>query len=278
MMSAPGEIEPRNVLLRDLGPLRPAALGFALDDFHAGVELVGHDVPVMQKRVFLEANVHERGLEPVFEVAHLALEDAADEAFLGRALDVEFLQLAILGHRDAGFERLGVDDDFLVDFLFRADEPLNFFDDVRRGVLDGFEQALGRLGDFHRLEFLLRHRGRRGPSGAGALTGCGRGRRRHALGRQAGGEVFRPFNFMPMPFLKQAIRTALFADHVSPGLDRLAVGFLLSGVQAAFGLEPHSAAAPREVVIAHSQYPLRFLYTFCIRPSAINEHNTEDPP
>ena len=86
----------------------------------------------MQKRVFLEADVHERGLESVFEVAHLALEDAADEAFLGRALDVEFLQLAVLGHRDAGFERLGVDDDFLVDFLFRADEPLHFFDDVRR--------------------------------------------------------------------------------------------------------------------------------------------------
>jgi hypothetical protein len=87
----------------------------------------------MQERIFLEADVHERGLEAVFEVAHLALEDAADEAFLGRALDVEFLQLAILGHGDARFERLGVDDDFLVDFLFRADEPLDFLDDVRRG-------------------------------------------------------------------------------------------------------------------------------------------------
>ena len=149
------------------------------------------------------------------------------------------------------------------------------------GVADGLDQALGRLGDFHRLEFFLRlSRGRRGrPS-----RRRGRHRRRSVAGGgspsggQAGGDVFRPFNFLPVPFLKQAVRAALFADHVSPGLDRFAVGLLVSGVQAAFGLEPHSAAAPREVVIAHSQYPLRFLYTFCIRPSAISEHSTEDPP
>ena len=92
----------------------------AFDDFHAAVELVGHDVPVVQERVLLEADVHERGLEAVFEVAHPALEDAADEALLGGALDGEFLQLAVLQHGDAGFERLGVDDDFLVDLLVRA--------------------------------------------------------------------------------------------------------------------------------------------------------------
>ena len=81
----------------------------------------------MQEGVFLEADVHEGRLEAVLQIAHPALEDAADEAFLGGALDVEFLQLAILGDRDAGFQRFGVDDDFLVDFLFRADQPLDSF-------------------------------------------------------------------------------------------------------------------------------------------------------
>ena len=124
------------------------------------------------------------------------------------------------------------------------------------GGLDGLDQALRLLGNFHRLEFFLR--GRRGGGGrfvcvrvrgAGAFsaTGC-----RRAFGRQAGGDVFRAFNFVQMTFLKQAVGTALFADHVRAGLDRLAVGLLVSGVQAAFGLEPHSAAAPREVIVAHS--------------------------
>ncbi len=99
----------------------------------------------MQKRIFLEADVHERGFQAVFEVADLALENAADEALLGRALDVEFLELAVFRHRDARFERLGVDDDFLVDFLFRADEPLDFFHEVRRGGLDGLDDAFRRV-------------------------------------------------------------------------------------------------------------------------------------
>ena len=52
----------------------------------------------MQKGVFLEADVHERGLQAVFEVADLAFEDAAHEALLRGALDVEFLELAVFQH------------------------------------------------------------------------------------------------------------------------------------------------------------------------------------
>ena len=99
----------------------------------------------MQEGVFLEADVHERGFQAVFEIAHLAFEDAADEALFGRALDVEFLQLAFFEHGDAGFQRLGVDDDFLVDFFDRLDHPLDFLDDLVGGGLDGFHDALGRL-------------------------------------------------------------------------------------------------------------------------------------
>jgi hypothetical protein len=119
------------------------AAAVAFDNFHAAVELVGHDVPVMQKRIFLEADVHERGLEAVFEVADFAFENAADKALLGRALDVEFLELAVFDHGHARFERLGVDDDFLVNAFFRADEPLDFFHEVGRRRLDGFDEAFG---------------------------------------------------------------------------------------------------------------------------------------
>jgi hypothetical protein len=51
--------------------------------------------------------------KPSSKVAHLALEDAADQAFLGGALDVEFVQAPFLQHGDTDFERLGVDDDLL---------------------------------------------------------------------------------------------------------------------------------------------------------------------
>ena len=58
----------------------------------------------------------------------LAFENAPDQAFLGRPLDREFLEPAFLGHRHARFQSLGIDDDFLVDFLHRLDHPLDFFD------------------------------------------------------------------------------------------------------------------------------------------------------
>ena len=84
---------------------RSRLLVFAFDDFDAAVEAAGNDVPVMQEGVLLEADVHEGGLEAVLEIADLALEDAADEAFLGGALDGEFLERAVFEHGDAGFER-----------------------------------------------------------------------------------------------------------------------------------------------------------------------------
>ena len=81
-----------------------------------------------------------------------------------------------------------------------------------------------------------------------------------------------------VPFFKHVLGAALFAHHVGAGLDGFAVGFLLGLAEAAFGAETHSAAPPRKIVITHSQYPFRWMYMFCIKPSAINEHSTEDPP
>ena len=92
---------------------------------------------------------------------------------------------------------------------------------------DGLDQALRLLGDFHRLEFFLHfQRGDGGNFGqvrARMFRVFGGRRFGAAFRRQAGGDVFGAFNFLRMTFFKQAVGTALFADHVGAGLDRLAV-------------------------------------------------------
>ena len=215
----------------------------------------------MQKRVFLEANVHKRGLESVFEIAHLALEDAADEAFLGGALDVEFLELVVFGHGHAGLEDFGVDDDFLVDFLLGPDEALHLFDDVAGGVPDGFDEAFRLLGDLDGLELLLGLGGQHGAGrggfvrrivlmlvlvGRGGLAGGG-----HALGGQAGGDVLGALDLAGVPAFEDAVGTALFGHDIGARGDGLAVGFGLVLGEPAFGFETHSAAAPRKIIVAH---------------------------
>ena len=243
-------IKPRDVLLRDLGPGRPAVTpGGTFDDFHATIELVWHDVPVMQERIFLEADVHERGLEAVFEVAHLALENAADETFLRGAFDVEFLQPSVFEHGDARFERLGVDDDFLVSFLLRPDEPLNLLHEGGRGEFDGVQNAFGLFRHGHRREgFFLLHPGRSCGLGLAEIffvrAGIRRWGFRRSLGRQAGGDVFGALDFVRVPFFKHMLGAALLRHHVGAGLDGFAVGFLLGWAEAAFGAETHSAAPP----------------------------------
>jgi len=83
---AAGRIQTGNVPLGDFGFV--ASASFAFDDFHAAVELVWNNVPIMQERIFLETDVHERRLEAVFEIADFSFENAADKPFLGGALDV----------------------------------------------------------------------------------------------------------------------------------------------------------------------------------------------
>ncbi len=110
------------------------------------------------------------------------------------------------------------------------------------------------------------------------VGGGGRAGFLRALRRQAGGQVFRAFNFGRVAFFKNALGAALFAHRVGAGLDGVAVGFLRVLAEAAFGAETHSAASPREIVVAHGQYPFRWMCMFCIKPTAINEPSTEDPP
>ena len=148
-----GRVEARNILLRDLGAI--TTFGGAIHDFHAAVELVGHDIPVVEEGVLLETDVHERRFQSIFEITHLAFEDAADKTLLCGAFDVEFLKLAVLRDSDARFKGLSIDDDFLVDFLFRADEALNFFDEVRGYVCDFLDEAAVFFNDLDGFKRLL---------------------------------------------------------------------------------------------------------------------------
>ena len=77
--------------------------------------VVGVHVPVVEEGVLAETDVHEGGLEVVFEVLDAALVDGADEALLGGVFDLEVLEAAVFEDGDAGFEGLGVDDDFALD-------------------------------------------------------------------------------------------------------------------------------------------------------------------
>jgi hypothetical protein len=75
---------------------------------------------------------------------------------------------------------------------------------------------------------------------------------RRSLRRQAGGDVFGAFNFVAVPFFEHMLGAALLGHHVGAGLDGFAVGFLRALAEAAFGAEPHAAAPPRKIIIAHS--------------------------
>ena len=88
----------------------------------------------MQKRILLEADVDECGLQAGLEVLDLAFEHAGDDALLGRALDGELLELTVLHDRHAVLQRFGVDDDFLDEFFAATTEnllalPNDLFDD-----------------------------------------------------------------------------------------------------------------------------------------------------
>ena len=109
----------------------------------------------MEKGVLLKADVHEGGFEAIFQVANLAFVNAADEPFLGGALDGELLEPAIFADGHAGFEGLGVDDDFFVHLLLRLHHLLDLGDDPLRGVFECRHEALGPFNDIDGLEVAL---------------------------------------------------------------------------------------------------------------------------
>ena len=241
---AAGRVEAGHVLLSDLGLVALAA-AVALDDFNAVVHAARHDVPVMEECILLESDVHERGFQAVFEIADPAFEDAADQALFAGAFDRELLQAAFLQHRDARFERLGVDDDFLVGLLDRADQSLD--------LVDGLQEVLRLFLELHRLELLLHFGGRvqvrlaKVPLVQGLGVAGLRGRR--AFRRKAGGDVFGALDFPGVALrLEDAFAGDghVFVDGLGAGLLGLAL-LVLGGFGAmAGGLEVHAPAAAAE--------------------------------
>ena len=63
----------------------------------------------MQEGVLLESDIHKGGLEAILQVLDHPLVDAPDNPFFRGMLNLELLQLAVLEHRHAGFEALGID-------------------------------------------------------------------------------------------------------------------------------------------------------------------------
>jgi len=82
----------------------------ALDGLNAAVERGGNGIPEVEEGVLLEADIDEHRLQPMLDVADLALENAADDVALAVALDGVLFQLAILQDGDAFFEFLAADD------------------------------------------------------------------------------------------------------------------------------------------------------------------------
>mgnify|MGYP003342625361 CR=1 FL=1 len=168
---------------------------------------------------------------------------------------------AVFEHADAGFERLGVDDDFLVGLLLGLDELLDLGDDFLRGLLDGAEDALGfflhldglelalllGLDLLGRLEVRLAVIVAAGRLGLGVRVGVG-------VGREAGGEVLGAADFVLAALGEDAFIAAEFfrAEGGSGGEAGLQRGFvgLGVGIEAAGGAEAVAAAAVGET-IAH---------------------------
>jgi len=156
-------VEAGDVFLGNFGFVAPA--GAAVHDLDAAVKVARDNIPVVQKRVLLEPDVHKGRFEAVFQIADLAFEDAADQPLFGGAFDGELFEAAFFGDGDAGFEGFRVDDDFLVDALDGLDQPLNLFDEVVGRGAEGFHNAPGRLLDGHRGEGFLLFAARRGRRG-----------------------------------------------------------------------------------------------------------------
>ncbi len=71
------------------------------------------DVGDVQERRALQPDLDERALHPRQHARDAAQVDVADEPARARSLDVQFLDDALLEHRDAGFLRRYVDEDFM---------------------------------------------------------------------------------------------------------------------------------------------------------------------
>src|SRR6266481_355882 len=201
-----GRIKARNVFLRRLGAITPAA--FAFDNFNPAVEAARDDIPIMQKRIFLETDVDESGFEAVFEIAYFALENAADEPFFGGAFDVKFFEFAFFENAHAGLKNFRVDNDFFVNAFYGFNETLHLFDERTRCGADAAHDAFWLFFNLNRGEgFFFLNLGRsleigfaEIPLGIGLLF---RRFDRSSFRRQTCGDIFVAFDFVCVALVKK---------------------------------------------------------------------------
>ena len=89
----------------------------------------------MEERVLFVADVHEHRLEALFDVAHAAFENAADDIAVSRAFHVVFLEHAVLHERDTLLEFFDGDDEFVASLAgSESDESFHFIDEGECGL------------------------------------------------------------------------------------------------------------------------------------------------
>ena len=211
----------------------------------------------MQEGIFLETDIDKGRLQPVLEIANLALENAAHEAFLGSALDGELLQPAFFEDADAGFERLGIDDNFFVRSFHRANQRLNFLDDLGGRRANALDQSLrDGFGNLHGLIRQFFHLGGRFQVGftkilLGMFMGFLRGR--EPLRWQTRRDIFGTFNFLFVPgfVIDGIVASGLIAEGVGARFIRRAI-WPLVWIQSTGRTEAHTATtASRKISITH---------------------------
>lgn len=66
----------------------------------------------MKEGIFFESDINEHRLDARFDIANLALVDAADDIAIGFAFDCVFLETVVLQQGNPFFEFLATDDQF----------------------------------------------------------------------------------------------------------------------------------------------------------------------
>ena len=84
----------------------------SIDLLDAAVERCGN-VPVMQERVLLEADVHKHRLQTHLDVLNFAFVNAPNNVARGVALDAVFFQAAIFQKRHSALQFLDADDELV---------------------------------------------------------------------------------------------------------------------------------------------------------------------
>ena len=127
---AANRIDGGNVLGREFFLGWGTASG-ALHGLDPAVESRRNGIPEVQEGILFKANVHKHGLQPVFNVADLPLENSSHDIAVALPFNRVLLEFPVLQEGDAFLEFFTTDDqlDLRACFL-NAQEALDGFNDI----------------------------------------------------------------------------------------------------------------------------------------------------